>query len=159
MSDGSEKLIEDVRVGDRVLGYDRGRIVEVSVLEERSHAGELGYYIINGLKITPTNPIWVNDEYILPEYVEIGDMLLNSDAKDRIVTSKKFVASTVEIVYSLVVSGSHNYFAGGYLVHNKVPPLCGCLPGQICSESSCESNSRCRFVQSSGSCEPIPPGV
>ena len=56
--------------------------------------------------------------FIPLEGVKKGDLLLTYDGTEEVVESIEFVPST-EDVYNLEVSGNHNYYAEGILVHNK----------------------------------------
>ncbi|MFH1290168.1 MAG: polymorphic toxin-type HINT domain-containing protein, partial [Nanoarchaeota archaeon] len=113
---GKEKNIEEVRVGERVNSYGS----EGEVLQKFEHWTS-GYLIINGkLKVTAEHPMMVNGEWEKIGNAKFGDVL-------QTLTGSEIIWSIVEVdepvkVYNLEVSGSHNYFADGYLVHNK-PPL------------------------------------
>ena len=57
-------------------------------------------------------------KFIPLESVKKGDLLLNYDGTEEVVESIEFMPSTDD-VYNLEVSGNHNYYAEGILVHNK----------------------------------------
>ena len=124
MGDESKKKIEEVKIGDGVLSYDenRKRNVISRVSGVFNHV-MLGYYVLdNELKITATNPIFVNGKWGYPPELKVGDELLTAEGKEKKIRSIKYVGGEVK-VYNLQIEKTGNYFAEGILVHNKnVPP-------------------------------------
>lgn len=147
MSDGTEKAIEDVNIGEEVmtvvipnlpdedLGYgiwktwsstDDMSNLEVSTATIKNMFFDYkdGYYNINDglLKVTNEHPLWGyrNNKwswYTLEELL-VGDKLLNYKGETIQVTKLEFIEGEVEVV-NIDVEPLDVYFAGGILVHNK----------------------------------------
>jgi hypothetical protein len=129
MADGSEKPIEDVREGDTVLGRDdHGQILPQSVIGTVVHDNNDSTVIINGTLVTTReHPFYVAGRYVKAGDLQVGDELVMLDAATRAVpmaTKPIHVRSlasepALDRTYNFEVAGTHNYFAGGVLVHNK----------------------------------------
>ncbi|MFC1704651.1 right-handed parallel beta-helix repeat-containing protein [Candidatus Omnitrophota bacterium] len=123
MSDGTQKPIEQVKVGDTVLAFDEetGEFKEDKVVEFFQHPAE-EYLIINEyLKVTKNHPVYSNGKWVEIGSLTIGDELFNRDSKPVRITSIKEVKEPTQ-VYNLEVNPYHTYVAGGIVAHNK-PPL------------------------------------
>lgn len=119
------KAIQDLKPGDKVLSFnlDTKQIVEETVGELIIHKKNSdGYLLINNkLKVTPNHPMYNLGEkkWVRADALKIGDQLLNNQAEKVVIMSilKKEGTNTV---YNLHINGkNHNYFADGFLVHNK----------------------------------------
>lgn len=162
MSDESLKNIEEIKIGDVVLGYNEfSEGLEPSkVLYTRNHKAE-GYYVINErLRVTGTNPIYVNGEWKKPVEILEGDRLVGDSGKEEFVSDIYYVVEDVH-VYNLQIENTQTYFADGILVHNKVKGCEQCGEGffSICNEKKCESiGQQCEFQNNpiwfGGSCSP-----
>ncbi len=121
MSDGKEKNIEDVKVGDYVLTYTSDsskKLVKAKVLATQK-AVDPGYLIINGnLKVTPDHIIMANGVWREAGSVQFGDELLSSNGDKVKVYSIEWQRGKVD-VYNLTVDKYHTYFANGLYVHNQ----------------------------------------
>jgi hypothetical protein len=139
--------IEQVRVGDRVQGFDltTGRVVEAPVLEVFVHSQRsvgLLTTALGPLRVTPNHPI-----YDLATHAFVPANSLNAPfASLQLASNWSTAPSTMdgfsllvdtETVYNLTVASVHTYFANGLLVHNKArcgypgdPPDCPCLPNE-----------------------------
>jgi len=128
MADGSEKPIESITVGDWVLGYDTNgkTTLPARVSHTFVHSDTAQSLLLNGnVRVTPEHPFYMNGAWIEAGNLQPGDQL------HRLVTSESTpqpVIMTVEQIenipgalttYNIEVENVHNYFAGGYLVHNK----------------------------------------
>ena len=142
MSDGTEKPIEEVKVGDVVLSYDlnTNKKVNVKVLELESPVRE-DYYIIkfevgSKLEVTNEHPIYIrNNIYhgwgsIIPKItlddagmivnkINIGDEVLKLDGKWVRITNIIHIKERVQTYNLKKVSKTNTFFAGDVLVHNK----------------------------------------
>ena len=137
MADGTDRPIEKIRAGDRVLAYDvaAGRTVASVVTETFHHAaGETrATLLVNGtLRATPEHPFFANGHWVRAAELGVGDVLLEVGEDGRTVNrvpvrSIERLPGEVE-TFNLEVAGAHDYFADGILVHNK-PPTCstGCF--------------------------------
>jgi hypothetical protein len=123
MADGSLKPIEEINAGDWVLSFDTETkaFVRDKVKKTSRHEAEK-YLIINShLKVTPNHQFYSNGKWIEIGNLKIGDILLNSQGKaERIFAIKE--AKEKVAVFDIEVNFTHNYFAAGFLVHNKRGP-------------------------------------
>jgi hypothetical protein len=127
MADGSQKAIDQIRVGDVVLAYDeetRG-VVPEPVLEVFVHPrweNESGTILLNGhLRATDNHPFFVNGGWKRADRIEPGDWLFTLDGPRQVAPDQ--AASLVSMpgvatAYNLEVATHHTYFAEGVLVHN-----------------------------------------
>ncbi len=155
LSNGSQVPIEDVKVGDTVLGYDefKKEYINVTVLELESPIRK-DYYTIKfedgtELNVTNEHPIYINNsEYqgwasIIPEItlldagmdvkpIKRGDYVFKQDNWVKIIGIVHIVEE-VQTYNLKKVSNTNTFFAGGVLVHNKgdppPPPPPPCVPG------------------------------
>lgn len=143
MADGSEKNIEDVRVGEFVTSYDleKNEVVKDQVLEITTKPKANLKIIMNlesdqQVEFSPSHPFWivgkgwsVFDPNVghpvgnepLGE-IEVGDSVLFYDKGTLVETRIISLKETEEIVkmYNLNnIDGSHTFFANKILVHNK----------------------------------------
>ena len=149
--------IEDVKVGDQVLGFDE-KILEnklVKVTQIFKHENNLDYYIVfledgTQLKITGNHPVYVGfNNYKEVDNLKKGDNLFNAFGEKLKIVKIEFILKS-STVYNIETSDTHNYFANGILVHNKSIVECGnliCSLGEDCF--ICEVDC--------GSCSPPPP--
>jgi hypothetical protein len=129
MADGSQKPIEDVRAGDLVLGRDaQGQILPQSVIGTVVHEDSASTVVVNGtLVTTPEHPFYVDGRYVKAGELQVGDELTMLDggtgavpmATKTIHVQSLASESGLDRTYNFEVAGTHNYFAGGVLVHNK----------------------------------------
>lgn len=111
--------IEDIQVGDAVLGVDENgdRVFNTVTGVTRSLANE--YYVLNGAtKVTSSHPFLVGERWVTMDELRVGDTLEGSDGSVVDVFSISIVDWGVRTV-NLSVSGNHTFFANGVLVHNK----------------------------------------
>lgn len=121
LSNGSEKLIQDIQVGDEVLTKENendnlltsGKVVSI-------HSTEVdGYLIINGtLKVTPNHIVRLNNQWQEIGNAAVGDSLLSTDGQDVSITSIEWLLGK-NTVYNFEVETYHTYFADGFWVHNQ----------------------------------------
>lgn len=151
LSNGDTKNIENIVVGDEVLGWN-GESLEsgiVTAIDHRhtvsSHAeackslgDEPSLYTINdtGLEFTPEHPFltkegWKslvpnpNDEPYKteqePMVLQVGDSILRNGEWEEIDTIGIVRSIPEERVYNITVEGLHSYVVHGVVVHNKAP--------------------------------------
>jgi len=112
--------IEDLQIGDEVKTYDlkNSKQKKSKVTETYKHNVD-GYLIINDIiKTTPNHPFYSDGEWIQAGELSIGDKILHVDGAEHKVSSIETFDDNID-VYNIEVDGTHNYFAEGYLVHNK----------------------------------------
>ncbi|MEO1295936.1 MAG: polymorphic toxin-type HINT domain-containing protein, partial [Cyanobacteria bacterium J06636_16] len=118
------KPINQLKQGSQVIGYSLSRhqpeIGTVGALQEISAAE---YYVINDvIRVTGTHPFYV----LTPEAIKqvevrqlkIGDQLLGKESDFRI-SSLQHVSEPITVYNLISVTPNHNFYAGGFLVHNK----------------------------------------
>ena len=114
------EYIENIEVGDVVKSFDVGTssVVNSKVTETYVHSDRY-YMIINGIiKTTSVHPFYSDGNWIEAGDLSIGDKILHVDG--LVHTIKTIELSDTQVtVYNFEVDGTHNYFAEGYLVHNK----------------------------------------
>jgi hypothetical protein len=111
--------IEQIRIGDRVWGYDLDSRRKVLVTVQAVWPGTARETLVwGGLRVTGEHPLlasgtWKRAAAVLPE-----DRFLTTDGRE-VVAGEPECRSEAIAVYDLTVDGPHNFLAGGFLVHNK----------------------------------------
>ncbi len=121
LADGSQKPIEEIKVGDIVMAYDEGsaKLTPDKVSEVFSHPKENTYLIINNeLRVTPIHPVLSKGEWRPIGELAMGDTLTSADGKNVTISSIVKVNEENNI-YNFEVERYHTYVAGGYIVHNR----------------------------------------
>jgi len=137
MADGTEKKMEDVNVGEVLLGQD-GSHNEVLKQDFWPLDGRQLVDINNsGPWMTPEHPLWTRDGWkayrmadtiktypymkdLMVGDLDIGDEILNVDGKwIEIKSMKVFDNKPEQTVYNFHVSGNNTYYANGLLAHNR----------------------------------------
>ncbi|MBA7634840.1 hypothetical protein ES703_42438 [subsurface metagenome] len=124
MAGGSYKEIQDIQSGNLVASYDLinnapavSRVKQLLIHPDI----EEGYLIVNNkLKVTANHRMWVVNRQLWQQmhFINIGDILLDSDGKEVIIYSIDKIKGT-NTVYNLQLEGDYNnYFAEDMLVHN-----------------------------------------
>ncbi|NNE17201.1 MAG: hypothetical protein HKN10_01870 [Myxococcales bacterium] len=124
-----EVAIEDLRVGDTVWSFDaaRGTRVPGTVIQRAVHHGAAvrSLTLSSGrtLRVTDEHPFFVPAEgrYVPASDLGPGVVLLSFEGDPVARASVRGIGELERgvTVYDLEVSGHHNYFAEGALVHNK----------------------------------------
>jgi intein/homing endonuclease len=141
MSDGSEKNIEEIQIGDLVISYNiksqSTEICEVIKLLKPTHDDLIKYKFDDGREIicTQDHPFYVND-FNLSSYnpqltidrYEFTEQISKIHVGDTVFLKNKLQTQIIEIeeldlgptqTYIFEVSNNHNFFANGILTHNK----------------------------------------
>src|SRR3989344_5262244 len=119
MADGSQKNIEDIRVGDEIISFN----LDAGKAEKDMIVGLWGgphddYLVFNGTLQTSLNHIiWSDGKWKSAEDIKVGEFLLNSRGQEIEVAQIKYVRDKVN-TYDLEVEKNHNFFVSNYLVHN-----------------------------------------
>ena len=114
------KSIEDVGIGDIVKSFDVGTssIVDSKVTKTYVHTDRY-YMILNGnIKTTSVHPFYTDGKWVEAGDLSIGDKILHVDGLEHTIETIELSDEQVT-VYNFEVDGTHNYYAEGYLVHNK----------------------------------------
>ena len=121
MADGSQKNIENVEIGDRVLTFSDERshnLVPATVVDTISHTVQ-EYMIINGhLKVTPEHRVFLSGGWEMIGLARVGDYLLDENGKQILIDTIERKREMVE-VYNLTVEPYNTYIANGIYVHNN----------------------------------------
>jgi hypothetical protein len=197
------KYIEDVNIGDRVITYNektgKQELSVVLALEKPVREGlwKLRFESGKRLKLTNDHPLYIKRDNIKgwaavdkaasdSEYglgvlqLKLGDAVLKEDNTFDTIIDMDYEPGTVQTYTLKDVKKNKNFFANGYLAHNKVMgyvgPVCpdevecptcyGCIldangePTCIPSEVDTECEGTCAVCDGSGSCtKPAPMGV
>jgi len=136
MFDGSVRSIEDIKIGDKVIGQDRS--INTVLAYDRPMLGNRLLYAINDCNyfVTAEHPFMTTGGWksIVPEalkhenkglYNELcvtelskGDTLIMIENTVKITTLKSKQASN-QMLYNFMLDGNNTYYANNYLVHNK----------------------------------------
>ena len=134
MASGALKRIEEIVVGDKVMGVD-GVINEVNELIQPI-LGSRKLYALNDENyfVTAEHPFlavdgsWkaIDPEATAREHValpvtklEVGDILRTKESQVEVAMIKSRSDKPEIVVYNLSLLGNNTYFANGYAVHNK----------------------------------------
>lgn len=126
LPDGRQKPIEDIRPGDVVESYDvnQHQMVSGTVSQTFVHTGAQTYVLKTtaGTIVTTANhPFWTGNKWVEAGDLKLGTQLLDDHGKTQMAMGG--FKGPQATVYNLEVDNpNHNYFAGGILVHNKIPP-------------------------------------
>jgi len=134
LADGTSKLIQDVMIGDVLLGKDGAH----NTVEAFDHP-KLGTRVLYGFNegvpfVTSEHPFWSDhgwasispnatreeNENLEVGYLKVGDELLTVNGSWYPVTSIQWEAASADTqLYNFKLSGNNSYFADGLLAHNK----------------------------------------
>ncbi len=119
-------FIQDIKPGDQVLSYNEklgmNEIATVAHLDVKQ--ADKYYVINNNVKVTGEHPFYVDSagklEQKLADEITKGDLLVHVTGARELVESVQVVEEEGVTVFNLInVTPNNNYFANGYLVHNK----------------------------------------
>jgi len=116
---GGPKAIHELVVGDEVVSLRTDGALEHSRVVRTYRAIGTGYYIINDdIRVTGAHPFKVGDRWLAAEDLRIGDELIGLKGVPTIVESLQKSDRWVRVC-NIEVEGTHTFFVGGFLVHNK----------------------------------------
>ena len=113
--------IEMIKIDDEVKSYNtKTKEIELAKVDELFVHEDCGDgLILNGsIKTTTNHPFYVDGKWVEAGDLKMGDEILHVDGLKHKITSMEINADK-QTVYNFEVPGHHNYFAEGYLVHNK----------------------------------------
>ncbi|PIV08468.1 hypothetical protein COS52_02545 [Candidatus Roizmanbacteria bacterium CG03_land_8_20_14_0_80_39_12] len=137
MADKTEKNIEDVAIGDIIMGYDGTRMMP-AVVEEleapiRDHLYRLTFVDGTTLRLTNEHPLFTkegwksinpkktaeeNPQLVVGE-LKIGDFVFTNRGTYTKIISMHYIPGNVQTYNLKKVSRYRNFFADSYLAHNK----------------------------------------
>lgn len=124
MADGSQKPIQEVQPGDRVLSFDEKdkKIVPGTVTELLVHHQDTDEFLIvnDNLLVTKIHPFYTEGQWKYIGKMNVGDKIVKTDlAEEKIQDIQHLKADAKLTTYNFEIATTHSYFAGGYLVHNR----------------------------------------
>ncbi len=125
MADGSYKNIEDIVLGDAVMGQTEAGILRPNIVTKLYHhvytenAGVLfdTLRVNDSLVVTAEHPMMTTRGIVSAGDLVVGDLLLAATGTTIVETLEE--GPSLPRVYNLSVYPDHTYFAGDVLVHNK----------------------------------------
>lgn len=135
--DGKQKNIEEIKIGDKVMGYDGTKQISETVLQLESPVRDHLYKLIfsdgSTLKLTREHPVFTSDGWksISPEetaaenprlvvgILAAGDLVLNDKNNFIKITSMEYIPGDIQTYNLKIVTGFNNFYADGKLAHNK----------------------------------------
>ena len=135
MSDGSTKKIEDVEVGDVLLGKDNHHNTVLNFVRPKLGQRQLMGINGSGAFVTADHPLWTQDGWkahdlettkeLYPHMdmagtLAIGDKILNTAGEWTEIETIEVFADDEELqVYNFTLDGNKTYFGNDILAHNK----------------------------------------
>ncbi len=124
MGDKSEKNIEDIKIRDKVLSYNKmnskleiQEVINTKIINEKK-----GYILINGnLGAIADQPLMTVEGWKRADELTIKDKLFNKDEKYEEIKSIEKKGKNL-LSYDLTIKETHDYFANDILAHNPVCP-------------------------------------
>jgi hypothetical protein len=116
--------VEELAVGDQVWAFDRyaGRTLLTPVRAIHSAIAPQVIEVDGRLRLTAHHPVLADGEWQAAGHLAPGAALLTEQLVAHTVTHMGVIPAATE-VFSLEVGWPHNYFAAGFLVHNKRPAI------------------------------------
>jgi prepilin-type N-terminal cleavage/methylation domain-containing protein len=115
-----DKAIEELNVGDRVWSWDNERPIENIIRKTLVHRVP-GYYELattsGSLLVTGIHPLLTSSGYKTVDSIQLGDKLITKLGSETVLS--KIYIGKAATVYNLEADEPHNYFANGFVVHNK----------------------------------------
>jgi intein/homing endonuclease len=115
--------IGELRVGDRIWGYDlvKQEKVPVTVLSIRRARARESLLIGEGLRVTKWHTIYVDGDWVRADRLQSTDRVVLSGGRTVQAGDIRWLQGEVT-VYDIGVTAPHNFFAGEILVHNRKGP-------------------------------------
>ena len=149
MADGSLKPIDQVLAGDMVQGSLQSNKVEKVIVFADDNRW---LYSLNGGKyfVTEVHPfmtkggVWKafdpvaarkENPQLVIEQLKVGDVLVTRSGSVELTNFDRIWQK--QTVYNIVVTNSHDYYADGYLVHNKSSGCVSCVSPNTCNGCNC----------------------
>ena len=140
MEDGTLKKIVDLKIGDRVMSFDKKVGAESGLVGNRvTHIflmGEKDVYDLRGTLVTGTHKFLTGaGEMVAVQDLKAGDMLVLADGTQ--VSSGELKIVGHEPVYNFTVENAHSYVADGIRTGNMTVPS---LPEGVYTEHDLKRN-------------------
>jgi len=123
LASGDLKPIEEIRVGEWVLSWNikTDEQIKAEVCKVFHHAADImsGFILVNNtLGITPEHSIFVNGHWAKAGRLHLGDSLMDMNGQTIIIKKLEWIENRQPVYNLHTRHKTHNYFAGGVLVHN-----------------------------------------
>ena len=142
MSDGTKKNIEEVKVGDSILSFDKGQKLQSAIVYEMESPMREGYYNVllddkTVLKVTDEHPLyfknpssneegWASfspektkqDSKMKVKQLTLGSLLKKEDGTWSRIVNIEYILGSVQ-TYNLKKVQGNSFFAEGIWAHNK----------------------------------------
>ena len=129
MADGSYKYIEEIGKGDEVISFDfKNKKNSISKIDEYIEREDPIMIINDTLRISPDQPVFINEEFKEGKDVKVGDFLLNEKGEKIIVDTVVFSTQPDETTFDLGLDKYRNFYVDGILVQGLLPMEDGWLP-------------------------------
>ncbi|MBU3979696.1 hypothetical protein KKF69_08525 [Patescibacteria group bacterium] len=137
LANKKQKNIEEIKIGDKVMGYDGTKQMPQTVLRLeapiRDHLYKLTFADGSILKLTNEHPLFTSDGWksISPEntaaenprllvgVLAVGDLVLDSKNNFIKIISMEYIPGKIQTYNLKSVTGFNNFYADGKLAHNK----------------------------------------
>ncbi len=134
LADGSQKKIEEIEVGDRLLGLSNAINEVVVVLNPKTNGRKLANINNKGYFVTEDHPFMTTDGWkscnqemsnenypdLEVNQLEIGDEIKCKGNEVEKVTSIEFKEVDADTdLYNFTLDGDHTYIANNFVAHNK----------------------------------------
>jgi hypothetical protein len=134
MSDNTLQKVENIKLGDELKGSEGNvKVTDIFIYESDAKKYRLNDEIYF---VTETHPIMTSEGWksFNPEGTKIkvptievsllqkDDILIKEDEKQEILDNTDFITGS-HLVYNFGVDNTNDYYANGYLVHNKILAL------------------------------------
>ena len=118
------RAIETLKKGDLVNSFDPDtRSIVVSEVVDCFAHNNVRYGVLeigsSSLRMSKEHPVYASSCYTQAGSLKPGERLLSDTLEERVLEKPWVDLGLLATVYNLRVSGKHNYFAEGILVHNK----------------------------------------
>lgn len=157
------KPIQDIRAGDRIMSYNErtgrqepAQVAQLDILQADS------YFIINDkVRVTGEHPFYVADDNgnlsikLVKDLQENDKLVLDNGMAELVDTIEEIEEGGVTVYNLINVRPNNNYYANGYLVHNKGGG--GGRSSSSHSSSSSKSSSKSSSNSSKSSSTPSKP--
>jgi len=123
MANGTTKAIQDVRLGDVVMGQDtygrqRPNVVTYIYRHGPEENGDQDYQMlkVNDISVRSEHLMFTTDGWMIAGDLAVGDVLVGASGMVPVTSIEE--GSAEATVYNLTTYPNHTYYAGGVLVHN-----------------------------------------
>ena len=125
MSNNIEKNIEDIQLGDKVMGYDDKGVYTECKVEQLFELQDMTYTLFfddyTNITGTGNHEMLLTNGYKSIADIELGDQLIGYTRTKTVINKTKKIVATV---YNIGVTPTHTYIANGLLTKN-----CYCYQG------------------------------